>query len=186
VAAVVKAFGRAVRRAGLLALSGSVPAGCGDGFYGRLVREAVRRGVPVMVDAQRAQLIHAAAQRPLVVKVNREELAAATGVDDVRRGMQALQRRGAQWVVITHGADSVMVGSPGGAVTVLRPPRVKAVNPIGSGDAMLAGIAVGVMQGWPMLDAVRFGIACGAANALTAEPGFVDPSEVRRLWRTME
>jgi tagatose 6-phosphate kinase len=58
---------------------------------------------------------------------------------------------------------------------------VEAKNAIGSGDAMMAGIAVGLVRGRSMLEAVRFGAACGAANAMTTEPGFVRMGDVRRL-----
>lgn len=172
-AAVRRAFARELRRAKAVAFCGTVPAGGGDDCYARLARQAK---VPVFVDAQRQQLLHVLAARPLVVKINRDELLAATGSADLR----ALHERGAQWVVITHGAESVQV-SDGAIVTTLQPPVIKAVNPIGSGDAMLAGIAVGVLRGSPMLDAVRFGIACGAANALTAEPGSLRRRDVTRL-----
>ncbi len=52
------------------------------------------------------------------------------------------------------------------------------VNPIGSGDAMLAGIAAGIVDGLEMLPAIRRGVACGSANVLTLS---TQSSEVERL-----
>jgi tagatose 6-phosphate kinase len=46
---------------------------------------------------------------------------------------------------------------------------------------MLAGIACGLGQGKTMLEALRLGIACGAANAMTAVPGFVRQTDVAAL-----
>lgn len=180
---VLAAFDMEVRRAKAVALSGTVPRGCGDEFYARLTRAAGRRGLPVLVDAQRQQLLHAVAQRPLVVKVNREELLLATGQQRCGAAIRELQAKGAQWVVISDGEGLVLVAAPTGELVELRPPRIKAVNPIGSGDAMLAGIAVGITRAWEMLHAVKYGMACGAANALTAAPGNVRLVDLRRLWR---
>jgi tagatose 6-phosphate kinase len=187
VRAILSCFEMEVRKAGLVVLSGTVPRRCGDDFYARLVREANRRGIPVLVDTQRGQLMNAVRQKPLLVKINRDELAAATGARcDRARGLRVAGRRlaklGAQWIVVTHGSDEVHVFAGHDAKGwAFKPPRVDARNPIGSGDAMLAGIACGLGQGRTMLEAVRWGIACGAANAMTAMPGFVRRADAGRL-----
>jgi 6-phosphofructokinase 2 len=38
---------------------------------------------------------------------------------------------------------------------------------VGAGDAMVAGVAVGLTRGWPLTEAVRLGVAAGAAMLLT-------------------
>jgi len=69
--------------------------------------------------------------------------------------------RGARWTVITDGAKAVHATDGSSKLSLnIKPPHVKAKNPIGSGDAMLAGIAVGLTQGKTMLEAVRLGVAC--------------------------
>jgi tagatose 6-phosphate kinase len=171
---VLRAFAMEVRKAQLVVLTGTVPKGCGDGFYAHLVDESQRRGARVLIDAQKAQLLNALKRRPFLVKINRDELAAVTHV------------HGAQWAVITDGAKAIQVSDPSSKrPLIIRPPCVKAKNPIGSGDAMLAGIAVGLTKGNAMLEAVRLGVACGAANAMTIESGFVRPSDVKRLYSTL-
>jgi tagatose 6-phosphate kinase len=93
---------------------------------------------------------------------------------------------GPQWAVISDGAKGIRVSeAPGIRASILTPPRVKTKNPIGSGDAMMAGIAVGLVRGQSMLEAVRFGAACGAANAMTTKPGFVRIRDVKRLCSTL-
>jgi tagatose 6-phosphate kinase len=174
VRAVLRAFVAEVRMAKLVILTGTVPQGCGDNFYARLVEESQRHGVRVLIDAQKVQLQNALKQRPFLVKINRDELAAVTHVS------------GVQWAVITDGAKAIHVidGSSKRSL-IIRPPRVKAKNPIGSGDAMLGGIAVGLLKGKPVIDAVHLGMACGAANAMTIEPGFVRVADVKRLSSTL-
>jgi tagatose 6-phosphate kinase len=187
---VLRAFGEEVRKAKLVILTGTVPEGCGDNFHARLVVEAQRLGVPALIDAQKAQLVKAVKRGPFLVKINRDELAAATRMNcaqtsGLSRALRKLLKEGPQHVVITDGAKGVYVSEkPGRAVTMLEPPRVKAKNPIGSGDAMMAGIAVALLRGESMAEAVRLGIACGVANAMTAEPGFVRLADVKRLCST--
>jgi fructose-1-phosphate kinase PfkB-like protein len=155
-----------------------------------MVAEAQRLGVPVLIDAQKAQLLNALKRRPFLVKINRDELAAATRTNcgdkaAMSRALRKLVREGPQYAVITDGAKSVYASEKRGCdVTMWKPPHVKAKNPIGSGDAMMAGIAVGLVQGESMTVAVQLGIACGAANAMTVEPGFVRLADVKRLSST--
>ena len=182
VAAVLAAFAEELRRAKMLVLSGTVPRGCGDDFCARLAQQAQRRGVPVVVDTQRAQLLGVVRERPVLVKVNRSELATATGKRTVVGGVGELMRLGAGRVVISHGAQAA-VAFDGRERWSVQPPRVAAVNPIGSGDAMLAGMVVKLMRGATLKTALRFGVACGAANALTETSGVVRPADVARLLR---
>jgi tagatose 6-phosphate kinase len=187
---VRRVFGAEARRASLVVLTGTVPEGCGDDFYAQLVGEAQRLGVPVLIDAQKAQLVNALKRRPFLVKINRDELAAATRASCERTSamvgaLRKLVRKGPQHAVITDGARSVYASEKSGRMVAMwKPPHVRAKNPIGSGDAMMAGIAVGLLRGEAMMEAVGLGIACGAANAMTVEPGFVRLADVKRLCST--
>lgn len=191
IAAVWKAFTQEVRRASLVVLTGTVPRGCGEDIYARLVMTAWRAGVPTLVDAQEKLLINAAKSGPMLVRVNRKELLAVASwrKSTARRAGESvsemqtwMSRCGVGWIVVSDGARRVSAYSAHEQWSVT-PPRVNVVNAIGSGDAMLAGIAVGLEQGQTMRGALRLGAACGAANALTATAGVVRLEDVRRLLR---
>jgi tagatose 6-phosphate kinase len=62
-----------------------------------------------------------------------------------------------------------------------RPPEVSALNPAGSGDSMVAGLAVGMSRGYPLKETFRLGMACGVANTLHTEVGLVDIETVKEL-----
>ena len=80
--------------------------------------------------------------------------------------MRELNRRGAQWVVVTQGAKAVWVSSSE-RVYRLTPPRIaEVVNPIGCGDCLAAGIAWATRRGDSIVDAVRLGIGRSAVDNL--------------------
>jgi fructose-1-phosphate kinase PfkB-like protein len=55
------------------------------------------------------------------------------------------------------------------------------VNALGSGDSLLAGILWAVRRGMSPEEALRWGVACGAANAAVWDPGAIETGEVERL-----
>ena len=63
----------------------------------------------------------------------------------------------------------------------IHPPKIAAVNPVGSGDAVTAGMAVDLSRGREVFEAVVTGMACGAANALNLLSGFLKLDDVERL-----
>lgn len=179
----VSAYGAAVATAAAVVISGSLPAGVPRSLYRDLIAGT---GCPVVLDARGPELLAALGERPLLVKPNREELAATFGhdrTDDtaVRAAMEGLRQAGARWVLVTDGAAAALVAGPPGCFRVV-PPRVERVeNPIGSGDCLAAGFAAALVAGRTPLDAIRHGMACAADNCRTLLAGRLDRAEVARL-----
>ena len=175
-----------------LALSGSLPPGAPPDGFGRLaglarMAAAGSRAIAVLADTYGPALAAVLAERPAVVKINADEAGDATGitVSDARSAEAAgakLRDGGAEIVVITLGPDGAAVVTPTGSHR-LTPPTVPGAYPVGSGDAFLAGLAVGIARGDDIVDAVRLGLAAGTANALIPGAGELDPLEVDRILR---
>jgi fructose-1-phosphate kinase PfkB-like protein len=85
--------------------------------------------------------------------------------------VREINERGAEWVVVTDGANPVCVGSQQ-QLYRLQPLRTEVVNPIGSGDCMAAGIAQGLAAGCEPLDAIRRGLAVAAEQSRPNAAGF--------------
>ncbi len=175
--------------AAVVVLAGSLAPGLPSDFYARAVRMAHEAGAMVVLDTRGDALTCALAEAPDVVKPNRAELAGTVGMPvDSRRAMQsamaAMVERGARWVVCTRGRDgSSVTGNADGQTRHwdITTADVDVVNPIGSGDAYAAGLAVGLAEGVPLPDACRYAAACGAANAEHFHAGVIDPSRVPLL-----
>lgn len=168
-----------VPRSRLVVMSGTLCPGGPVDFYARCTRLAVAAGIPCVVDATGPALLEALAAGPTVVKPNRAELSATTGLD-VQDGARRLLDLGARSVVVTLGAEGAMAVD-GQGMWRIRGPQVQAVNTIGSGDALAAGLAAALQDGRPIARAAALGVACGMANALTLVAGEVDAGQVRRL-----
>jgi tagatose 6-phosphate kinase len=164
-------------------MSGTITPGGPVDFYRRCVEMADAAGALSVVDAHGPVLEEALKGKPGLVKPNRAELAAMLGKslkdeDAIGVAMRELHSRGAQRVVITAGKDPALAFD-GKNLWRVHAPGIKAVNPIGSGDAFTAGLVSRLVRGDDLGEACRWGAACGAANALTLMPGEVEG--VRRL-----
>jgi tagatose 6-phosphate kinase len=170
-------------RAKMMVLSGSLPPHSPEDFYGRCVRKANERGIQTIVDASGQPLLGAWRERPTILKPNRRELERTLGRHTKNEFLAG--RYGAHWAVVTEGKAGATV-SDGTRLWRIRSPEVQAVNPIGSGDAVAAGLAVALVRGQSMPDACRLAIACGAANAMTPKAGHVLPVDVELLEKKVD
>jgi len=175
-----------------LALSGSLPPGAPSDGFGRLAalaRTAARasRPVAVLADTYGPALAAVLVERPAVVKINAEEAGEATGIavrdaPSAEAAAAILIERGARAVVITLGPDGAVVVTPTGS-NLLQAAGIRGSYPVGSGDAFLGGLAVGIGRGDDIVEAARLGLAAGAANALIPGAGELDPLAVDRILR---
>ncbi|HEY5621364.1 MAG TPA: 1-phosphofructokinase family hexose kinase [Pontiella sp.] len=164
----------------IVAVSGRLPAGAPVDGYAQLCREVRERDGRVILDTVGAPLKSALKEEPDLVKMNDEELHQTTGADEVTVGCRALLNGGARAVLITRGSRSIFFADGSRTLEIL-PPEIEAVNPVGSGDAVTAGVAAAMNRGEALAEAVMNGIACGAANALNLLSGYLNPDDVERL-----
>ena len=180
-----RVYAEEAAKAAAAVITGSLPIGTPTAFYRELVE---RTPCPAVLDFRGEGLLAALDLKPLVVKPNREELAQTVGhaLDDDRQlldAMRSLNERGAQWVVTTQGGRPVWVTSATRAYRLHSLPVDAVVNPLGSGDAMAAGIAWAIRDGRSMVEAVALGIAAATENLRRLETGRLDPAVVQRLAR---
>ena len=176
-----------IANASALVISGTLPPFVEDTFYMPFVREAQKRGIPVVIDSHKAPLLHVLSERPLLAKLNRQELEITfkreiTDEKQILRGMAELIAMGAENVVITQGAKPTYLMTSNGKHWFLTPPKLdQVINPIGSGDCTTAGIVFKLMKHRPLPEVLAFGLACGSANATTQTPADFDPRHAAQL-----
>jgi 1-phosphofructokinase family hexose kinase len=178
-------FAKLLPGANAVCLCGSSPGAAADPLYERFIRLARERGALTLLDTYGASLAAGLRARPDVVKVNAAEAGGLLGreVKDAaqqRAAVEALRAAGAGIAVMTLGEQGALLAGDEG-VRRASPPPVNAINPIGSGDAMTAGIVAGLLRGEGAAEAFRRGMAAAAANTLTWDACRVDAGEAERL-----
>jgi len=82
--------------------------------------------------------------------------------------------------VVTRGAEGVAVAAPDGTRYEGRLYE-RGPYPVGSGDAFLAGLVVGLTRGSDWLGALRLALGAATANAEMAGAGKFDPERATAL-----
>ncbi|MCH9656183.1 MAG: 1-phosphofructokinase family hexose kinase [Planctomycetes bacterium] len=178
---------RRTSSAKVVVLTGSLPAGTPATLYQDLI---AKTNCPVILDARGAELEAALKQAPFLVKPNHEELErtlsrSIPNTEELIKGMQELNQRGATWVVISQGKAALWATS---ADQVFRftPPLAEVVNPIGCGDCLAAGIACGIEKGWSVPEAIRWGMGAAAENLTQLLPARLSATNVQSFFEQVK
>ena len=152
---------------------GSSPCEEADGIFYEAIVLAHRNGISSVLDSYGRAFELGLKAKPTLVKPNKREFEmtfhqSLTTESDHVRAVQFLLGQGAGYSILTDGGHMFYAGIQGHFWKVT-PPPTKAVNPTGSGDALVAGILYGFHQGWKFERCLAFGAAAGAANALVWE-----------------
>lgn len=174
-----------LRAPDVLALSGSLLPATPSTFLHDVIDRAASEGVRVAVDADGDELANAVEAGVYLVKPNRYELERLTGqtvatVDDAVTAAHGVASRGVTIVLASLGAlGAVMV--EGGVALHAQAPRVPVDSAVGAGDALLAGALVALAQGRGREAALRLGVACGTATAMTPGTALCRVEDVEAL-----
>jgi len=184
--------------AGLLVAIGSLPPGLPPSLYAACVRLGRERGLPVVVDAARAALEAVLGTGPDIVVPNVFEAEGVLGrvteervtddPEELRRRALAAAR---ELAPLTRVAAIVKASAAGAAVATrerawfVPAPPAAVRNPIGAGDAFVAGLVAGLVRGWTLENAVQLAVAAGSASVETLQPGALVPARVDELLRGM-
>ena len=102
-------------------------------------------------ETARRQMLSVVAQVDLI-KVSRDELRLLSGEEDLRAGARKLRAMGPRVVVVTLGGEGI-AATEGSAWVQLPPQAVAVVDTTGCGDAAMAGLIAGLLEGMPNLGA---------------------------------
>lgn len=155
-----------------LILSGSVPKKLGEYFYADLMSYLQEKKVRVILDTIGENFKNALAQKPFLVKPNKEELESLfnvkTDTDEALLELaKKVQKMGAENVLVSLGKDGAMLLTEDGNVFYAEAPKGKVVNTVGAGDSMVAGFVAEYTKSMDMEKALKWGIAAGSASAFS-------------------
>jgi 6-phosphofructokinase 2 len=176
--------------AAYVVVSGSLPPGAPDNFYGRISELARRQGKRFVLDTSGAALKQAGFGIYLLKPSLRElaDLAARdirTERDEELAAQQIIAQGRCEILVLSLGAQGALLATASGCERFSAIP-VDARSTVGAGDSMLAGIVLGLSDGLALREAVRFGMAAGAAALLGSGTQLCRRIDVERLYAGRE
>ncbi len=174
----------------VVCLSGGLIAGAPIDGYRRIAEIAHANGVPVAIDSHGPHLLSAFEAGPELVKLNAEEAAEALDIFVPDHGLlrwaaeaaAEIKRRvpGNQTTVVTCGTSGMALVDDSGETLGGRIEEIGAY-PVGSGDAALGSLALGLSRSLPPRELLAQALAAGAANAEVPGPGVLEPARIPAL-----
>ncbi|GBG96325.1 hexose kinase [Lactococcus termiticola] len=189
--AFLQAFEKSLGDVEAITMSGSLPAGLDPDFYSQLVKLASQRNKPVLVDISGLALeaLVNAEIKPTLIKPNIEEfsmlLGLEIGLENVKEALNEPLFDGIDWIVISLGKAGTIARVKGELYRV-RIPEIAVINPVGSGDASVAGLAFGMTIGASIEDCLKLANVCGMLNAQEAQTGHINMEHFPELFEQIK
>ena len=179
-----------MQEAEFIVVSGSLPPGVPSDIMATVAWLANQKKTKLIVDMPGFILKHALNEGVYLIKPNLNELQELTGkipsiemIEQLSRNM--VENGQSKLVVVSMGAEGATLTSDEG-FNRYRPPKVKKLSTVGSGDSMVAGIVLKLSQGWPPAEAIAYGIACGTAATLNAGTELCHKKDVEELYSSIQ
>jgi 1-phosphofructokinase family hexose kinase len=166
----------------LFVLAGSLPRGCSNDTYNRLIKVVREYKCRAVLDTRDEALREGIKAIPYMVKPNKPEAEKLLGkkvetTEDAAQACREFYRQGIKIAIISLGKEGAVMACEDG-LFLATTPRIKAESTVGAGDSMIAGICVGLTTGKSYADSLRLGAAAGTATATTPGTELCKKSEV--------
>lgn len=183
--ALMEAFLEVIGQAGVVTFNGTVPDRSIEYIYQDLIDIAKERDVLTILDSHGKEFELGLDAKPYMVKPNLAEaeelLGRSLNTDEARwDAVAAIHERGIELVVLSLGKEGAMV-SRGGERLLVTPPEIEEINAVGSGDAFLAGFAIGLCEKRSLEEMATLAVAVGTANAMSWDIGHFTLKEVEDI-----
>jgi len=176
--------------AAIVVASGSLPPGVPEDFYQQVANICIDLDAILLMDTSGGGLTHVDSG-VFLVKPSLRELREAVGrelttdAEQLAAAQELVAAGVARYVLVSKGSQGALLASRDGG-KLFAPVSVPPGSGVGAGDAMVAGIAVGLVRGWDLSQAVRLGIASGAAKLLTPGTAPCTLKDAERLFEQTE
>jgi len=165
--------------------SGSLPKGVPNDYYRILLSQLKGLNVQTVLDTSGESLRLGIRGKPNIIKPNRKEIQDLMGRDSTveeiiafcRQELLAKRLSTDAIVLLTLGKDGAILLTKE-LVLQATPPDIKVVNPVGAGDALLAGFLHAQSVGKDPDLMLKYAVAVGTASALQKTAGNVNPQDI--------
>ena len=177
----------------VVVISGSLPKGLASNYYVEIVELCKQCDVSVVLEcsAEALKKVLESQQKPTVIKPNTEELSQLIGkniTDDIQELKSVLSGQlfqGIEWIVVSLGAKGAFAKHNDKFYRV-KIPKINVVNPVGSGDSTVAGIAASLAHALPDVELLKNANVLGMLNAQEEQTGYVNLEHSEVLYSQIE
>lgn len=177
-----------------IVFTGSLPPGCPDDYYGRLIESVRGMGCRCVLDAEGPPMAASIPALPYMIKPNLYELELLTGkklesIQAVRNAAFKFIKMGIEVVAVSMGDQGAVITN--GEESYYAPKiNIDVKSTVGAGDAMVAALVYGLMGERDLKDVLRMGVACGTARCAqepakgidrTVYKAFLDMVQVEKI-----
>lgn len=171
-----------VDKAKVMTISGSLPQGFPVDFYATLIQIANKKAIPVLLDSSGKMLLATlvSEHKPYLIKPNKDELQQIIQMDidvnDTASLIKAVDHpllNAIPFIIISLGKNGAFARCHQKYYQVSIP-KIDVVNPVGSGDVTLAGLAVSIHEKESIETMLKRAMTMGMLNAMESQTGFVN------------
>jgi 1-phosphofructokinase family hexose kinase len=174
--------------ADLVVFAGSLPRDVEDDFYAEAIRDLARRHIPSALDCEAEPLRLGVEAEPFLVSPNQREAEGLVGQEfhddeDFQMGLDQIAEMGARNVLVTteFGCYALLRAERAVRRYRVEAPHIEPVSTVGAGDTLLAAFLAAHVAGRSHEEALRAGVAAGAASTLELGAGVFDPRQASRF-----
>lgn len=156
--------------------SGTVPDPSAVSLYRELINIANSYNVITILDSYGTEFREGLNSFPYMVKPNLKEAEEffnsnlTTKIKQLEALEFFIKECGVKLACLSLGPNGCLV-TDGELYLHSVPPKIQEINPVGSGDALVAGFAIGIAKKFPLPVSSKLGVALGTANAMKWDIG---------------
>lgn len=171
-----------------IVVSGSLPPGVPPDIFEKIAEISRAKNARLIIDTSGEPLKQALKAGVYLIKPNLKELAGLSGlqvlaVDDAEKAAkEVLDKYKCEVIVTSLGADGALLVTPSMSQKI-KVPAVKTESTVGAGDSMLAGIVYSLFNSRPLIEAARYGVACGTAATMNPGTELCHLKDVEKLYQ---
>ncbi|MGX6978547.1 hexose kinase [Vagococcus elongatus] len=189
-AGFLKQFSQLLDDANVVTISGSLPEGISPEVYIDIIRKTHEAGKKVILDTSGSTLatVLTSGNKPYAIKPNLEEIQGIVhetidedNVEDIKGILSNELFADIPLIVISLGAKGAFVKFEDAYYDVVIP-KIKVVNPVGSGDASVGGLAIGLSKELAIEDILKTSMTLGMLNTMEEKTGHVNPVKFQDIF----
>lgn len=177
----------------IINISGSLPKGLDASFYQKIIKFAKENKIFVSLDTSGNTLkeIVKGEIKPDLIKPNETEIKDIIekefpeNEEEIRKIFDKSPLKDIPYVIVSQGKDGALFKIKN-KIYKAKVPKVKAINPVGSGDSTLAGALSAIFNKEDDEDFIKKSMTCGLLNVLNEEIAHININDFDKYKEKIE